>query len=188
VSPVHKAKGKPGNRRFRDDNPVVVALRHHFTELEDLGKPVATRILRDVTGKVTEHANNDNTIYIPMCLQKRLLYRRFCEGQGWACHTTIKGSYRMKWARESPPQNNIVAWVTYRCFWEREFPHLKVSKRCANICNLCFVFANWSKYCYMPCFGDTDSLSSVSSNTFSVGDEFRMEDDMLGWRRFFVLP
>ena len=31
----------------------------------------------------------------------------------------------------------------------------------------------------MPCFGDTDSFSSVSSNTFSVGDEFRMEEDML---------
>ena len=81
--------------------------------------------------------------------------------------------------REGPPQNNIVAWVTYRRFWEREFPHLKDSKRRADICNLCFVFANRSKYCYVPCSGDTDSLSSVSSNTFSVGDEFRMEEDML---------
>ncbi len=85
----------------------------------------------------------------------------------------------MKWVREGPPHNNIVAWITYRRFWEREFPHLKVSKRRADICNLCFVFANWSKYCYVPCSGDTDSLSSVSSNTFSVGDEFRMEEDML---------
>ena len=75
VSPVHKAKGKPGNRRFRDDNPVVVTLKNHFTDLEDLGEPVATRIVREVTGKVTEHDNNDNTIYLPMCLQKRLLYR-----------------------------------------------------------------------------------------------------------------
>jgi len=75
VSPLHKAKGKPGNRRFRDDNAVVVALWHHFTESEDLGKSVPTRIVREVTGKVTEHDNSDNIIYLPMCLQKWLLYR-----------------------------------------------------------------------------------------------------------------
>ncbi len=86
VSPVHKAKGKPGNRRFRDDNPVVVALRNHFAELEDLGEPVATRIVCKVTGEVTEHDNYDNKIYLPVCLQK------LCKGQGWACHTTSKGS------------------------------------------------------------------------------------------------
>ena len=85
----------------------------------------------------------------------------------------------MKLVREGPPQNNIVAWVTYRCFWECELPHLKVSKRHSNICNLCFVFANQYKYCHAPCFGDTDSLSSVSSNIFSVVDEFRIEEDML---------
>ena len=28
-------------------------------------------------------------------------------------------------------------------------------------------------------FGETDLLSSVSSNTFSVGDEFVMEEDLL---------
>ena len=49
---------------------------------------------------------------------------------------------------------------------------------CADICNLCFVFINRRKYCFVPCFGDTVSLSSVSSNTFSVGYEFRMEEDM----------
>ena len=31
VSPVHKAKGKPGNRRFKEDNPVIFALQNHFS-------------------------------------------------------------------------------------------------------------------------------------------------------------
>ena len=68
VSPVHKAKGKPGNRRFKEDNPLFFALQNHFSELEDLGEPVATRIVREVTGEVTERDSNDNTIYLPMCL------------------------------------------------------------------------------------------------------------------------
>ena len=101
---------------------MVVALGHHFTELEDLGKPAVTRIVCKVTGKVTEHDKNDNTIYLPVCLQK------LCKGQGWACHTTSKGSYRIKWVCEGPPQNNIVAWVTYQHFWVREFPRPKVKK------------------------------------------------------------
>jgi len=110
---------------------------------------------------VTEHDSNDNTIH----------------RQGWACHTTSKGAYKMKWVGEGPPHNNIVAWSTYRNFWAREFPHLKVSKRRADICNLCFVFANRHKYSYVPCTHDTDSLSSVSSNTFSVGEVSSMEED-----------
>ncbi len=118
MSPVHKAKGKPGNRRFKEDNPVIFALQNHFLELEDLGEPVATRIVCKSTGEVTEHDSNDNTIYLPMCLQKRLLYHRFCKGQGWAYHTTSKGSYKLKWVGEGPPHNNIVAWSTYQNFWE----------------------------------------------------------------------
>ena len=75
VSPVHKARGKPGNRHSKEDNAVIFALQNHFLELEDLGEPVATRIVREVHGKVTECDSNDNTIYLPMCLQKWHLYR-----------------------------------------------------------------------------------------------------------------
>ena len=39
--------------------------------------------------------------------------------------------------------------------------------------------ANQHKHCYVPCFGDIDSLFSLSSNTFSVGEEFIMEENML---------
>jgi hypothetical protein len=82
----------------------------------------------------------------------------------------------MKWEREGPEEHNIISWTSYHQFWEHEFPNLKVSKRRADICNFCFVFANRRKYSYTPCFGDADSLSSVSSNTKSVGDEFEMEE------------
>ena len=74
VSPIHKGKGKPSNMHLRDDNPVLNALCNHFRELEDLGEPIATRIVREVTGEVTECNNADNNICLPMCLQKRLLY------------------------------------------------------------------------------------------------------------------
>ena len=90
-----------------------------------------------------------------------------------------RGGYRKKWVGEGEKVNNIVGWSTYHCYWAHEFPHLKVSKHHADICNYCFIFAIRQKYAYRPCFGETDSLSSVSSNTFSVGDEFMMEEDLL---------
>jgi len=84
----------------------------------------------------------------------------------------------MKWKREAPEEHNIISWTSYRQFWEHECPNLKVSKHRADISNFCFVFANRRKYSYTPCLGDADSLSSVSSNTKSVGDEFEMEAAM----------
>ena len=51
VYPVHKAKGKPGNRCFKEDNLLLFALQNHFSELEDLGEPVATRTVHKVTGE-----------------------------------------------------------------------------------------------------------------------------------------
>ena len=62
VSPIHKGRGQPGNRHLREENPVVCALRNHFLELEDLGEPAATMIVREITGEVTECDNNDSTI------------------------------------------------------------------------------------------------------------------------------
>jgi hypothetical protein len=81
VSPVHKAKDKPGNSHMKDDNPVIVDLCNHFSEMDDLSESVATRIVCKVPGKVTEHDNNNNAYYLPMCLQKRLLCHQFCKGQ-----------------------------------------------------------------------------------------------------------
>ena len=72
MSPVHKAKGKPGNRCSKEDNPGLVALQNHFLELEDLGESVAIRIVCEVTGKVTESDNNDNTVHLPMCCRSSL--------------------------------------------------------------------------------------------------------------------
>ena len=52
-----------------------------FKSWKILVSPLQTRIVREVTGEVTEQDNADNNIYLPMCLQKRLIYCRFCEGQ-----------------------------------------------------------------------------------------------------------
>ena len=91
---------------------------------------------------------------------------------------TSKGGYKMKWKREGPEEHNIISWTSYRRNWEHEFPNLKVRKHRADICNFCSVFANRREFSYNPCLGDADSLSSVSSNTKSVGDEFEMEEAM----------
>ena len=40
------------------------------------------------------------------------------------------------------------------------------------------MFANRRKYVHTLCFGDTDLLTSVSSNTQSVGEEYEMEEAM----------
>ena len=51
-----------------------------------------------------------------------------------------------------------------------------ISKKHAEICNLSIVFAYHHNYYSVPCFGVTDSIFSVSLNTFSVGEVSDMKE------------
>ncbi len=137
VSFVHKAKCKPSNRCFNDDNTGIFALWIHFFGFNDLSKPL-TMIVCKVTGKVTEH-DNDNTIYLPCACRKSFSTIHSVKvsiGHTMQQAKTITGWRR--WVKVN--HKTSCAWVTtYQCFWECEFPYLNVNKRRYNICNLCFV-------------------------------------------------
>lgn len=86
MSPIHKGKGrgKPGNRHFKGDISVMVALLDHV----DLGEPLAARLVLQTMCEVTECNNYDYIIYLSMCIQKQFLCHKFCEGQGQDNHKT----------------------------------------------------------------------------------------------------
>lgn len=84
MSPIHKGKGKPGNRHFKGDSSVMVALLDHV----HLGEPLATRIVLQTMCEVTEWSNYNYIIYLSMRLQKQFLYPKCCEGQSQDNHTT----------------------------------------------------------------------------------------------------
>ena len=186
IAPEHKLKGKKGNaERSRVKDAAVAAVYAHLEEHCDLGEQSATRIVREATGETTLRDNDDTAIYLPMALTKRMLYRRYCEENGWQLTTKNSGCYESKWIGEGPPnKKSIVSWGTYRNIWRRDFSHLKISTKREDICSLCFVYANKQKYnsyhilteddlhsLPSACSRNTDESSSVGSDGDTIGSE-----------------
>lgn len=69
VSP-HGNTGKPNGRNRKDSDPVMVQLRGFFSEMEKLGEPCATRIVREEVGETTLRDHDDKAIYLPMYYNK----------------------------------------------------------------------------------------------------------------------
>jgi len=195
VSKPHGHKGKMSNRKRKADNPIISALSRFLEEKEEEGEPIPTRIVREAVGETTIRDHDDKAIYLHMANAKRAMYREYCKRQGWEITTTHSGGIRKKWVGNGVESNNIVSWRTFHLFWAREFPHLKVSRKREDICNLCFIFATRNQRKYIPTDDDNFSvLSEVSRNSEStveseeydvvreniIEEDSTMDDDLLG--------
>lgn len=69
IVPPHGLKGKEPNCS-KAYNQLLGPLNNHLDELCDMGEPVATRIVREVTGLVELYDKEDSTIYLPMVITK----------------------------------------------------------------------------------------------------------------------
>jgi hypothetical protein len=143
--------------------------------VKNRGELFASKIGGEITGKVMDYKNNDNAIYLQMHLQKWLLYHQFCKGPDRVTHATGCGHYRKKRVREGHSKT-----ILLNGSHADAFRHVTMtSHRFANFMlkfattALCFTFINRSKYCYTPCFGVTDTHSSISSHSLNVGDRTR---------------
>jgi hypothetical protein len=72
---MHGNTGKK-NRKRRQDDPEIVALREHFEEISSQAEVTAMRFVREETGEITERDANDNSRYLPTAMGKRRCYGR----------------------------------------------------------------------------------------------------------------
>ena len=156
TSGVAKKHGNTGkkNRSYKDDSEVMQSVRSSFEELEGLGETRATRTVETMTSEgVVGHANRDEqsgieNIYLPQSLGIRPCYYRYMSSIGYDVELTDDaGKYRVKPATSwtGAADKPYVSLCTFYRIWQRDYPHLKISKPVEDICLLCFQFAHRHK-------------------------------------------
>ena len=181
IATTHGLKGKSPNCS-KADTELLAPLNNHLNELCDLGEPIATQIVREVTGLIELHDKEDSTIYLPMVMTKWAIYRNYCRELGWWMITKPKGGYHREWVGNGPEPAtvNIVSWRSFRRHWKANYPHLKVSTKREDICNHCFVVANASKYNFAAAHLEEVSLGSMAKDVLCIDcneDEEDFSDD-----------
>ena len=68
----HGLRGKKSNSLPEDHDEIIVSLHDHFSILNNYGEVEATRFVREKTGEVTQRDGDENTLYLPTSMGKRL--------------------------------------------------------------------------------------------------------------------
>ena len=145
------ANGNIGRKKrlFPYDDDQVIALNEHFKELVSLGEVHATRFVRNVVAnRLTELVtckNDDRNVYLPVTDGIRPCYHRYGHLLGWHVESNATGAIISRWEGEGK-EVPIVSIFTCHRFWKKNYPNLKVSTPSEDICELCFRFANHSKF------------------------------------------
>ena len=96
------------------------------------------------------HANCDadlDVTFLPISMGYRMCYRWYIASLGYDMETTATGAFKIKKEDGSAIDNSeSVLYPTYFNKWKRDYPNLKVSRPVKDICNLCCIFAHWTKY------------------------------------------
>lgn len=146
---VHALTGKRSNA---SDENVQDIMRTHFSDLEQLGAPRATRIATSlVDGKDGESATvnwelrdeDQEVIELPSFMSKFGLCNKLLKECGWT-HTydakaRIKDTQKVK---SHDTAKRVPSWRFFLEYWNEHHPHLKIPKAAEDICGECYVYAN----------------------------------------------
>ena len=187
----HGLRGKKSNSLPEDHDEIIVSLHDHFSILKNYGEVEATRFVREKTGEVTQRDGDENTLYLPTSMGKRLCYRRWCADRGWlvnAKHNSATSLERM--ADFEGETKRCLTWAAYHAFWKKNYPGLKVRNPSEDICTFCYKFSNRHKFAFCPSglrtkegeFGDKrGGLQHRRSNDTRGGGGERVEAGELGY-------
>ena len=172
VAKKHGNRGKGRPSLTTGDGQVARDLRDFFTQLEKLGEPRATRVVREEVGEVTIRDHDDIAIWLPMTYGKRAVYRMYVRGMGYEVSTRKNGKFVRKWIGEGE-QKKIISYATFHKYWALEHGHIKIASRREDVCDKCFVFAQRSRY---AAFQNSTCQEIRQSDDMSVLSEFDDEE------------
>ena len=163
----HALKGKMDveSGRGKEMAEVYQSLHSFFTEVEDEALPFAMRLLRDETGTNTRDDNVDDVV-LPPHVTKHSLYARWCYSRGWKVEKKSSAKTIMKSTKEYtkrdyepvdedgislfPPGSEygkVISWPSFLRYWKRNFGHVKLRKKGADICTDCLIIMNDFRSC-----------------------------------------
>ena len=137
----HGLVGKPSNFLKKHDHSPK--LHQFFKELELYAAPRATRVVRSSLGGEELRDDDLDLVDLPSNFLKNGLYARYCKE---VCGTSIKfdSKHRLVSTEAVPGMEmaDIPAWSTFRKFWDKNYPKLKIQKPSKDICGECYKHAN----------------------------------------------
>lgn len=146
---THGLVGQAGNRVMVDSEKVM---SDYLSELQELGAPRATRIVRILTadGLTTKTELRDDDvelIELPNHVSQFGYYKRLVAKLGWRYEYDPKGRIINRAPIEGVDQAEVVpGWRTFIRLWKKEFPKMVIPKAGEDICDKCYQFANQIKY------------------------------------------
>lgn len=151
VEPIHGLKGRKGNRNSKVREAIHDRLHLFFIEMEQLGCPRATEIVRNLDladNSLSFDFRNSDTelVELPSCYSKRSIYNRFLLDCGWKYNVDSAGRVKEKVEVAGVEQVEVLSWPAFLGFWKKEYPHLVIARPREDICGDCWVFANKHKY------------------------------------------
>ena len=148
----HGLFGKEGNK---SDSQALELVDSFLFELQEQGQPRATRVVRYLNKEkqyVQElRDENENVIDLPSHCTRLGLYKEFCRKHGWMYlydpKNRILDKVPIEGAMQDPSDvNDLPSIKTFVARWDDKFPHMRIQKAAADICDDCFRFANQVRY------------------------------------------
>jgi hypothetical protein len=149
IQPAHGLVGQTGNRAISAADKMLLVV--FFDQMEELGAPRATRLVRDFSGTSTATELRDADaalVELPACYTKRHLWRRFLLDNGWDVVLDSKGRTTEKVRLPDTAQTikKCLSWPAFLQFWNDHYPKVVIQRAREDICDECFVFANQHRY------------------------------------------
>lgn len=171
----HRGIGNKRRTEYSAFGECLEDLKTFFEDvIDDYGEPWATRFVRE---KVSLRECNEDDHCLPSSFTKRKLYELFCYHRGYnlkSSKATKIADYPLRddfddilWTEDSQPLP-VCSESSFRRFWKKEFPNLKIRPPSEDICGECLVYRNSFKYTSKR-KNDLQELSDIESECQSVG-------------------
>ena len=136
VLPKHGNSNKRSNNGKYFDTYVRENLETFFLDLEQLGTPQATRVVRDLTGSGLRDGEEGVT-KLPPAFSCRSMYRRWVEERGFVVEPNQQKGNGMKATRNREVQlatQHICSFGRFRSYWYQEH-----QKLCLTVCVILWI-------------------------------------------------
>jgi hypothetical protein len=148
----HGLTGKDSNRANLE---AQVWMDSFLSRLEEQAAPRATRTVRYLNkdGNYVQEVRDDDIDWVdlPSHCTRRGLYNQFVAERGWKFIYDPKNRILDKVAIDGMEQNPddpsaLPSINSFKAYWDKHFPKMKIQSAAADICDECFVFANQVRY------------------------------------------
>ena len=142
----HGLKGRTGKDSNRSNDAHHELMDTFFSHMQDLCTPRATRIVRNISGRVELRDDEENLVELPPYLTRSGCYRRFVADCGHEIYYDARHRVTGTLPIAGKEQKAFPSERTFVDFWDRYYPHIIPQRVRADICGDCYTFSNSHRF------------------------------------------